>query len=61
VRPRRRASAVDAHHDVARFAWELVAPGGAVALGGLDVARIGPDGRLQEVTGFFGDLAPAEA
>ena|SRR5215212_1595249 len=53
----RRASDVDAHHDVARYAWELVAPDGSVALSGLDVAVVA-DGRLQHVVGFFGDLAP---
>ena len=30
----RRASAVDAHHDAVRFAWELVGPDGTVALQG---------------------------
>lgn len=53
----RRVSDVDAHHDVARYAWELVAPDGAVALRGIDVAVVA-DGRLQHVVGFFGDLAP---
>ena len=53
----RRVSDVDAHHDVARYAWELVAPDGTVAVSGLDVAIVA-DGRLQHVVGFFGDLAP---
>ena len=57
----RRTSAVDAHNDAARYAWELVSPDGAVVLAGLDVARLGPDGRLREVVGFFGDLAPEAA
>ena len=57
----RRTSAIDAHHDRARFAWELVGPDGAVALTGLDVAEIGEDGRLRRVTGFFGDLPALEA
>ena len=56
----RRASALDGHGDVLRYAWELVGPDGAVALAGMDVARVAPDGRLHEVTGFFGDLAPIE-
>src|SRR5436853_573059 len=34
----RRTSAVDAHHGFARYAWELVAPDGNVAITGLDVA-----------------------
>jgi hypothetical protein len=56
----RRASAVDAHHDAVRYAWELVAPDGAVALTGTDVGLLAPDGRLARVTGFFGELAPME-
>ena len=57
----RRSSTIDAHNDVARFAWELVGPDGAVALTGMDVAHVGPDGRLLRITGFFGDLEPAAA
>jgi len=53
----RRTSDVDAHHGVARYAWELVGPDGAVAVSGLDVAEVA-DGRLQRVVGFFGELAP---
>jgi hypothetical protein len=55
----RRASAIDAHHDHLRFAWELVAPDGTVALRGLDVGEIGEDGRLRRITGFFGELEAA--
>jgi hypothetical protein len=54
----RRTSAVDTHHDHARYTWELVAPDGTVAVAGLDVARV-EDGRLASVVGFFGDLEPA--
>jgi hypothetical protein len=53
----RRVSDVDAHHDVARYAWELVAPDGTVAVSGIDVAVVA-DGRLQHVVGFFGELPP---
>lgn len=52
----RRASAVDAHHDVLRYAWHLIGPDGSVVLAGLDVAQVAADGRLQRVTGFFGEL-----
>jgi hypothetical protein len=55
----RRSTAVDAHHDHARYGWELVGPDGGVVLTGMDVASIAPDGRLERVVGFFGDLAPA--
>lgn len=52
----RRTSEVDVHHDHARYAWELVAPDGSVAITGLDVATFDTDGRLVRVIGFFGDL-----
>jgi SnoaL-like domain len=55
----RRASAIDAHHDIVRFAWELVGPDGTVAMKGLDVGEIGEDGRLRRVNGFFGELEAA--
>jgi hypothetical protein len=57
----RRTTAVDAHHDVARYGWELVAPDGAVAVSGLDVAEFGGDGRIIRVLGFFGELQPQQA
>ena len=53
-----RTSAIDTHHDVGRYAWALVAPGGDVSVAGLDVVRVGPDGKLRSVHGFFGDLPP---
>jgi len=57
----RRASGVDAHHDGLRYAWELVAPDGTVALAGLDVGELDAAGRLRRITGFFGELPDAEA
>ncbi len=52
----RRSSGVDSHHDHLRFTWELVAPDGTVALKGLDVGEVAPDGRLRRITGFFGEV-----
>jgi hypothetical protein len=52
----RRASAVDAHHDRFRVGWELVGPDGAVALAGTDYGVVAGDGRLRDITGFFGPL-----
>ena len=57
----RRTSAVDSHHGVARYAWELVGPDGTVAVSGLDVAEFGTDGKLVRVLGFFGELQPKAA
>ena len=56
----RRQSGVDAHHDRVRFAWDLVAPDGAVTVAGIDVGVLDADGKLQSITGFFGD-PPADA
>ena len=53
----RRASAVDAHHEHFRFAWELLSPAGAVVLPGTDVGEFAADGRFKRITGFFGPLA----
>jgi hypothetical protein len=52
----RRASTLQEHHGLARYAWELVDRHGEVALAGTDVADVAPDGRLARVVGFFGDL-----
>ena len=50
---------VDAHHNVARFSWELVPPNGGESLAeGFDVAVTGADGRISSVVGFL-DKAPA--
>jgi hypothetical protein len=51
-----RTSGVDLHHEHLRFAWELRGPDGTVAVSGIDVADLAPDGRLARVLGFFGEL-----
>lgn len=51
---------VDAHHDRARWGWQLAgSEGDAPIATGIDVAVRAPDGRLSEVIGFF--RQPAEA
>ena len=57
----RRQSGVDIHHDHARFAWDLAGDDGTVAVAGIDVAELAADGRLQRITGFFGDLPAVDA
>jgi hypothetical protein len=57
----RLTDAVDAHHDRARWGWELVAPDGAAYVSGVDYAVLAPDGRLRQVTGFFAPPAPSAA
>ncbi|HEY1291474.1 MAG TPA: nuclear transport factor 2 family protein [Chloroflexota bacterium] len=51
---------IDAHHDQARFAWHLGAPGsGEPLVIGFDVALVN-DGKLQAVYGFL-DKVPSGA
>jgi hypothetical protein len=50
------ASGVDAYDGYVRFAWQLLDPGGAVTLEGIDFGEIAPDGRLKRIVGFFGPL-----
>lgn len=57
----RRTGACDAHHDVARWGWEMVDRSGTVVLDGLDAALVGDDGRLRYVVGFFGAAIPGGA
>jgi hypothetical protein len=57
----RRTSAVDAHHDFARYTWELLGPDGAPAVAGMDVVETDADGRIVRVVGFFGDLGTGDA
>ena len=50
---------VDGHHDIGRFAWELVPDaGGESVVEGSDVAVVGGDGRIKGVFGFL-DKVPA--
>jgi hypothetical protein len=50
---------VDAHHDIARFSWELVpADSGESIAEGFDVAVIDDDGRVGSVLGFL-DKTPS--
>lgn len=52
---------IDAHHDQARFAWHLGAPGsGDPLVIGFDVAVVN-DGRLHEVYGFLDKVPSATA
>ena len=54
-----RTSAVDRHHGIARFAWQMVLANGQRLPEGLDVATLSADGeRIQSIVGFFGSLKP---
>ena len=55
----RLLDSIDAHHNVARFSWELVpAAGGEAIAEGFDVVETDDDGRIESVLGFL-DKAPA--
>jgi hypothetical protein len=51
---------VDAHHNLARFTWELApAADQEAVVVGFDVAVFAPDGRLQHVHGFLDKVPTA--
>ncbi len=52
----RRTSEIDAHHNVARFTWELGPADGPGVAGGCDIATLA-GGRLQRIVGFL-DFMP---
>ncbi|MFE9097399.1 nuclear transport factor 2 family protein [Streptomyces sp. NPDC007264] len=57
----RLTGAVDGHHDVARFGWELVnTADGSAPVAGFDVITLDGDGRILGVHGFL-DRVPAGA
>ncbi|MEY9963911.1 hypothetical protein ABIA33_001945 [Streptacidiphilus sp. MAP12-16] len=49
---------VDAHHDIARFTWELGPQGGEALVIGFDVLVADADGRIKNVHGFL-DKVPS--
>ena len=54
-----RTSAVDHHHGLARFTWQMVLADGQRLPEGLDIATLSADGtRIQSIVGFFGPLKP---
>jgi len=57
----KRTSGIDSHHDLLRFSWDVVGPDGSFPVSGIDVGVLAPDGRLERITGFFGELASEAA
>ena len=53
-----RASGIDEHHGVLRFAWkaEGATEPPLAGLEGLDIGELAGDGRLRRIIGFFGPL-----
>ncbi|MFD9880262.1 nuclear transport factor 2 family protein [Streptomyces alboflavus] len=55
----RHTGAVDGHHGIARFTWELVSDAdGSAPVAGFDVIVLAEDGRIRAVHGFL-DRLPA--
>lgn len=54
----RLVGAPDAHHDQARFTWELGPAGGEAPVLGFDVIVLAPDGRIHSIYAFL-DKVPA--
>jgi hypothetical protein len=54
----RQRGAIDAHHQLLRWGWEMVDGEGNVMLDGLDVALLDADAKLSFVAGFFGLALP---
>lgn len=52
---------VDAHHDIARYGWEIRDAQRKPILEGMDVVEVSADGKLQRITMFFGALSTPEA
>ena len=51
-----RTSGLDTHHDLTRFTWAAQGTDGTVAVAGLDLLLLAPDGRISYSVAFFGDL-----
>lgn len=49
-----RGEVVEAHHNIARFTWELIPPaGGEAVVVGFDVAAVNADNKITSVYGFI--------
>jgi SnoaL-like domain len=55
-----RTSAIDAHHDRARYAWAITFPAGHQFDGFDAVALDSASGKVRRVDGFFGQLSPRQ-
>ncbi len=53
-------SGVDTHHNRFRYRWDLF-NNGNVIVNGLDIATVGPDGLIERIDGFFGDVPAAKS
>jgi len=52
-----RTTAVDHHHDVARFGWRVIEADGTPLPEGIDFVELTSDGkRIERIIGFFGPM-----
>jgi hypothetical protein len=51
-------SGIEEHHGWLRVAWRILLDDGSTRRDGVDVAEVGPDGRLRRVLGFHDPLPP---
>ncbi len=56
----RQVGAVDAHHNVIRWGWEMLDQNGDKVLDGIDAAWVDESGKIVELAGFFGADVPVE-
>ena len=49
---------IDSHHDMVRWAWEMLDADGQRVIDGIDVASVDDHGRLVKLVGFFGAAIP---
>lgn len=52
-----RTSRVDAHHNMARFAWQIVDAERVMLANSVDLVELSDDGRIQGIVGYFGPLS----
>lgn len=58
----RRTSAIESHHGVARFSWDVQLPDGTTMVEGVDFIELSAAGtRISRVVGFFGTLQRRES
>ena len=48
-----RTTAVDFHHEFARYGWALRSPAGGTTVQGTDFLTLDVDGRIVQIVGFF--------
>lgn len=51
-------SGIDTHHQKLRFTWRMMLANGKVFAEGIDFGELSADGKLRQIVGFFGPLAP---